>query len=246
MTTTASKPLARLRLLGPVAARDRRGRPANVGEKPLALLAYLHVAPPAGLKDRDTVAGMFWPDFDTGRARRGLRQSIAALRFVFGRGVVVSHGKHHLELPAGGVVSDVMELRAARAAGRLEEAADHYQGAFMEGARLLNVSEDVHEWVFRQRLLLETEATGLLVELAQRAAVAGKGEVALNWARRALWLTGGKETTLRGLLRGCCEGGQFGVAAELYSEYVGWLHRQADLDPSPATRAVVAELLERV
>jgi DNA-binding SARP family transcriptional activator len=132
----------RLRLLGVLSAI---ASPATdgfspVGAKPLALLAYCHLASPAGAINRDSLVGLFWPALDQARSRRALRQAVHALRTAFGRDVIHSLGKHLLVLPGGAVSSDVRVFRWLGEEGRHEAALAFYGGDFMAGANLLHVS----------------------------------------------------------------------------------------------------------
>lgn len=240
----AHLPLARLRLLGGIwgEATGRRA-PVSLGEKPLAVLAYLLLAPPEGVKSRDEVATLFWPELNAARSRRGLRQAIHALRIAFGKDVVRSVGKHGAWIPAGRVESDATDLRRAKDAGRLEQAVELYQGEFLATARLLNTSEELQEWVVRERVELAESVVEASVELAGRASAAHDTASAAHWARRAMWASGRQESVLRRLLQGCCAAGLQGEAADLYGEHLEWLRRQGDLEPAPATRALVAQLL---
>ena len=65
-------PLLKLYLLGtPRVERD--GAPIEVDtRKAIALLAYLAVASPGGLRRRDSLATFFWPEVDESRAHGGL------------------------------------------------------------------------------------------------------------------------------------------------------------------------------
>ena len=238
-------PRVRLQLLGGLWAR-RPGvdGPAQVPEKPLAVLAYLLLARPRGVKVRDEVAGMFWPDADAGSGRRALRQAIHGVRQAFGADVVRSIGKHAVEVSPGLVQSDVAVFEAARECGDLETAMAVYQGEFMAGARLLNTGFELEEWVRRQREALVRTAAESATEMARWAAVAGDGADAGRWGRRALQISHHDEGVLRRLLGHCGEAGRHRVAMELWESHCAWLRRQGDLEPSPRSRAAFAELMD--
>ena len=68
-----------LQVLGPPQV-VRDGVNVKLQRKPLALLTYLTLADPPGVRRRDTLLGIFWPDHDQGRARTALRQPLYTLR----------------------------------------------------------------------------------------------------------------------------------------------------------------------
>src|SRR5690349_17922307 len=79
--------MVRLHLLGGLGLTDSDGRERNdilAQPKSVALLAYLAVAVPVGLRRRDELLGCFWPETDTSRGRRALSQALFVLRNALG------------------------------------------------------------------------------------------------------------------------------------------------------------------
>ena len=236
--------LVRLRLLGVLSAIESSildGSP-RVGPKPLALLAYCHLASPAGAINRDSLLGLFWPDLDQARSRRALRQAVHALRGVFGPDVIHSLGKHLVVLPGGAVTSDVSVFRWLGREGRYEAALAFYSGDFIAGANLLHVSDELNEWIEGTRRSLLEDAIGFALALCP-----GTGDVRdlERWARRALELSGHRERVMREILVECAGRGHTGLAMDLYTDHGAWLDDLGGLRPTPATRKLFADLFFR-
>ena len=236
--------LVRLRLLGVLSADEPSTVDVlrRVGAKPLALLAFCHLASPAGAIHRDSIVGLFWPDLDQARSRRALRQAVHALRTAFGRDVVHSLGKHLLALPGGAVASDVSVFRWLGREGRHEAALAFYGGDFMAGANLLHVSDELTDWIESTRRSLLEDAVAFALALCPGAAEAVGFK---RCARRALELSGHRERVMREILTACAAHGHTGLAMDLYAEHCAWLDRLDGLRPTPATRALFAELFLR-
>src|SRR6266852_2301457 len=71
------------RLFGTVRLTDASGREVKsllTRSRRLALLAYLAAATPRGLRRRDTLLALFWPELDQEHARAALRQALHVVR----------------------------------------------------------------------------------------------------------------------------------------------------------------------
>src|SRR5829696_8415136 len=90
--------------------------------KPLALLAYLAAGAPLGLRRRDELLGVFWPELDAPRGRRALSQALFVLRGALGSDVVVSRGTEEVGLAMESFWCDVIAFRAAADTERFEDA----------------------------------------------------------------------------------------------------------------------------
>jgi DNA-binding SARP family transcriptional activator len=84
--------------------------------KALALLAYLAIARPRGLRRRDEILALLWPESDAERARNSLRQSLFMLRTHLPLGALASRGRDAVGLASIGV--DVRTLTAGGSARR--------------------------------------------------------------------------------------------------------------------------------
>src|SRR6266536_3405859 len=153
-----------LRLLGSVSLTDADGREVrSVLAQPrrLALLAYLAAATPRGMRRRDSLLPLFWPDQDQGHARTALRQAIRVLRGALGAEAIAGRGDEEVGLDLGRVSCDVAAFDRAIEAGQTREAMDLYRGGLLEGFFVSDAPE-FERW-------LET-ARARLREAAARAA----------------------------------------------------------------------------
>src|SRR5262245_23656733 len=121
-----------LRCLGGFTVRDASGLSVRVARrKAAALLAYLACGE-APSHQRDTLAGLLWPDVGDTQARHSLRQALASLRQALPPGALrVDEGT--VALDPEGIDVDVEAFRRLAAEGTpaaLAEAAAVYAGDF--------------------------------------------------------------------------------------------------------------------
>src|SRR5256886_11389390 len=113
--------MIRLRTLGAVDLKDSEGRelrPLLNQPKRLALLTYLALAGSSGLRRRDTVVALFWPELDEEHARGSLRQALRFLRRSLGEGIIVSRGAEEIGVDRGVLRCDAPAFMKACDAGR--------------------------------------------------------------------------------------------------------------------------------
>jgi DNA-binding SARP family transcriptional activator len=87
--------LIRLSLFGALRAetdRQQHGEDLLSQPKALALLAYLAIARPRGVHQRDRLVGLFWPELDQEHARASLRKLLHRLKQTVGEDVIAAHG----------------------------------------------------------------------------------------------------------------------------------------------------------
>ena len=84
--------------------------------KRLMLLAYLAASPRHGLRRRDAIIALFWPELDHEHARGCLRQALHTLRKNVGEGAIVTRGQDQVGLDVAALCWDANELQAALAA----------------------------------------------------------------------------------------------------------------------------------
>lgn len=105
------------------------GHPVRVmgAQKPLAMLAYIALAPGARAS-RDQLAELLWQNLEAERSRRTLRQTLFSLRQKVGD-IIVADGEYlSLSVP---IDVDCRQFEKARDEGRLEEAWQSYTGHFI-------------------------------------------------------------------------------------------------------------------
>ncbi|MFN8669788.1 MAG: AAA family ATPase [Gemmatimonadaceae bacterium] len=128
MPATDSDPSLELRTLGAAALYAQPGNHLLLAAgKPLALLAYLALAPGRQCS-RESLIDLLWSDLDQERARRALRQTLFNLRRVVGDDAIA--GAEELRL-ATAIRSDRDDFLSALECGELERAVASYGGDFL-------------------------------------------------------------------------------------------------------------------
>ncbi|HVF39457.1 MAG TPA: hypothetical protein VM939_06105, partial [Gemmatimonadaceae bacterium] len=108
--------MIRLNLLGRLdltAADGSEVRAILSQPKPLAVLAYLSAASPAGYRRRDELLGLLWPETTTTRGRRSLSQVLHVLRTALGTTVIDSRGDEEVGIDPTALSCDVTDFRTA-------------------------------------------------------------------------------------------------------------------------------------
>lgn len=211
--------------------------PVPAQPKRLALLAYLVLAPPVGVR-RETLMALFWPEAAEDEGRRALRQALYYLRQFTGDGVLVSRTDETLTVADGSLWCDAVEFEATLVAGKATEALELYRGDFLDGSFASDVSPDFEQWADQVRGRLRRRAAQALWAIADQEALAGHSVTALDAARRARDLTPDDERGTRQLITLLDRLGDRAGALRVYQQLVDRLAREFDAEPSPETKAV--------
>ena len=171
--------------------------PAMDTRKAIALLAYL--ATTGQSHSRDTLAALFWPDYEQSQARANLRRTLSTLNKAIGRETLeidretiglaaaaelwvdVRHFEELLQTtrshdhPADELCPICLEL--------LAEAQTLYQADFLAGFNLPD-SPTFEEWQFFQSESLRQQITDVLAKLVDGHSRRGNFEAAIACARR--------------------------------------------------------------
>jgi DNA-binding SARP family transcriptional activator/predicted ATPase len=234
-------------LLGPPRV-ERDGVPVEVDtRKATALLAYLAVT--AQGQNRDSLAGLLWPEYQQARARAALRRTLSTLKKALGgrwlvvRGDLVDLDRTHLSLD----VENFHELLAAtsrhghersdacpRCIGPLSEAVDLHRGDFLAGFALRD-SLGFDEWQLFQSEGVRRDLAGALERLAQEEAETGELDAAIGHARRWLQLDPLHEPAHRQLMLLYARTGQRAGAIRQYRECVRVLDQELGVPPLEET-----------
>ena len=218
--------------------RDLSSLPAQ--PKRFALLAYLAIGAGAGYHRRDTLAAMFWPEFDQFAARRALRNILYHLRELLGDGVIVTRGDDAVGIDTAQLTSDVARIADAFEGGRFEEVVDGYQGELLAGIHFANAGEAFEGWLANERRRVATLAARAAVALIEREEQDGNIVRAAYWAQRGCALAPGDEPCLRramGLLALC---GDTSGALTLHDAFAQRLATEFGAKPAAATQVLAA------
>jgi hypothetical protein len=132
--------------------------------KPLAMLAYLHVA--GRPTPRDTLATLLWPAASHDRARASVRQAVWLLRQRLGDDLF--DGDDPLSIAPGRLVSDMQELRAQLQAGNPIQAARAWDAPPF-GSLSVPDAPEWERWSDAIRLELEAHLGGALADAGNAA-----------------------------------------------------------------------------
>lgn len=234
------KTLGELELKG----SDRRELSAILAQpKRLALLAYLTVS--SHWQRRDSVVALFWPDLDTDHARGALRQALRFFRRELGHGVLNGRSEEELGFQGGTLWCDAAAFERACEAGRLAEALELYRGDFLDGFFVSGAAPEFDQWIGAKRARLRNLAVEAARTCAERCEAMGDGAAAIGWARRAFELSPDDEHTLRRLITLLDRLGDRVAAVRIYEDFARRLAAEHEVEPSPATQALMQTVRDR-
>ena len=209
--------------------------------KQLAVLAYLCVARPRGMRQRDDVATMFWPELSQDRARAALRGAIHKLRKALGADALTGVGDEQIGIDTTRVWCDATAMEDAVAATDFELALLLYSGDFLQAFFIADAPE-FEAWVERERARFRAMGRDAAAACVRGRYGSGKKDSALAAARAALEIDPYHEPSLRLVIQLMAElGDRTGalVEADQFEARIG-----ADLGAvlSPETRDLVHRL----
>lgn len=223
-----------VRVLGGVSLRAHDGRvltSVSAQPKRVALLTYVAIARPLGLRRRDKLVALFWPESDTAHARGSLRKAIHAVRRELGRGALVTRADDVALSPD--CWCDAVAFSDAVAAERDEEALAFYQGELLEGVFVQGAPAFEH-WLDGERARLRADALRASHRLLQHYHRRGNLIQAVDVARRAMAIEP-DEPTLRQLMELLDQLGDRAGAIKTYNAFAGSLARDYASEPSIET-----------
>jgi DNA-binding SARP family transcriptional activator len=190
---------------------------------------------------RDVLVALFWPELGEEEARRALRQALHYLRRVLGEDVLVGVGEE-LAVSGARFRCDAGEFERLVGAGDSGRALSLYQGDFLAGFHVPDVSAELEEWVDRTRARLRRQAASAAWSAAEAAESAGQTDGALELARRACELEPDQEGGWRRVMMLQERLGDRAGALRTYDELAARLRREFEAGPSPETTALAARL----
>ncbi len=230
--------LGRISLIGDPADDD--ASPA-AQPKRLALLAYLALMSGRGPVRRDVLLALFWPELGDEEARRALRQALHHLRRVVGDSAVLGSGEE-VSVDRGRLRCDAVEFERLVSAGQPEPALSLYEGDFLEGFHVPDVSSEFEEWVDRTRGRLRRQAATAAWAAAEAAEHAGDPARALDLGRRGCELEPDQEGGWRRLMLLQDRLGDRASALRTYEELAARLRHEFEASPSAESVALAARL----
>ncbi|WP_034343290.1 tetratricopeptide repeat protein [Deinococcus misasensis] len=158
-------------------------------EKPLLLVAYLAIE---GKKPRRHLAELFWPE-----ASDPMNSLAVALTKLRKLGVIYAN-----EQEAGTEVQcDAQNLLKSIQNHDLTDLKNLYPGAFMEGATLTDLGEELEEWVFSTRERIALAVRSAYLDCAEQDSSKGNLKEAARWAELAYKPAGAPPPEVQDLMR---------------------------------------------
>ncbi len=230
-----------IRTLGELGVYDGDRSLSGAAQQPrrLAILALLARAGSRGVS-RDHVLAMLWPDADEERGRRTLNQALYALRRDLGSEDAIS-GTRDLRMDPALVDSDVRLFGEARAAGRLEAAAELWGGPFLHGFNLPGVPE-FERWAEQERAALTHDYAEVLETLAARATERRDHAGAVAWCRRLAALDPLNARSVEQLMRAQVAGGDEAAALRQSEIFAAFYQAELGVAPDPRIAALAEEV----
>jgi DNA-binding SARP family transcriptional activator/pimeloyl-ACP methyl ester carboxylesterase len=239
---------------------ERQGQTISVPRrKTLALLAYLAVA--GHMQSRETLATLFWPEYDSSKAFANLRRELSRLKDVLGDEKLLAVDRLQVGLqPGAEVYLDVTAFRGlvnktkthghteenacADCFQSLKEAVEIYRGDFMAGFNLPD-SPGFDDWRFFQGEELKQLLVEALQGLINWQISTGEYEQGILYARRWLSLDRLHEPAHRCLMQLYAWSGQQAAALRQYQECQRLLQDELGLEPEEETQAIYEKIKSR-
>jgi DNA-binding SARP family transcriptional activator/TolB-like protein/Tfp pilus assembly protein PilF len=238
----------RLTTLGLVSLADALGSELSaVTSQPrrVALLAYLTIAEPRGFHSRDTLLGLFWPDYDQQRARNALSQAVHFLRRALGTAAIVSGADDQLRVATELIACDAVLFEEAVNGGRVEEALELYQGPFLEGFHVSAAAPELERWVDGRRSYFARLYARVLEDVAARHEAIGGFAEAVTLRQRLAAQDPLSSRSALALMRTLAAAGEPEAALQHARIHEALLREELSSAPDPAITAFVAELRGR-
>ncbi len=239
-------PRLNLRLLGPPLVEVDGDLVSTDRRKATALLAYLAVT--ARPERRETLAALFWPDYEMSAAYAYLRRTLWEVNEVVGKGWLEAERELVRFRTGPGVWLDVDAFRALADSGRgagdlaaLGQAADLYRGDFMSGFALADAPE-FDNWQRFQTEALRTELGAVLADLAEAYGQRRQFQLALLHAQRWAALDDLNESAHRLLMRLYAQEGNRAAALRQYDQVARLLKAELNTLPDAETEALAAAI----
>jgi TolB-like protein/DNA-binding SARP family transcriptional activator len=237
----------RLELLGGFSVNVAGNPPTLVRISPKkgrALLAYLAMQP-QHCGSREQLATLLWGDRCGKQARQSLRQCLRWLRRDLTRTepALLYFDGEKIGLQTQFLTVDADEFAAlARSteSSELERAAGLYRGEFIAGCDL--DEEAFADWVRAERSRLQVMAAQVFVQCAERFDAVGDGAKAIDTTVRLVGLDPLREDWQRSLLRLRARYEGCDAAMADARALTALLKKELDVEPAPATKALVAEI----
>ena len=220
-----------------------------------ALLAYLtatDVEHPGQRFSRDSLAELFWTDYDLPKGLANLRHTLWEVTRFIGEGWVIADYEVIYLSPRVSFTLDVAQFRSflrqitkemepALRMPVLRKAVELYRGDFMSGFSLKE-GANFNEWVSSKAQMLHHEFASALDTLVDDLVSLNQPQSAIPYAQRLIGLDSMNEAAHRKLMELSARTGQQSAALQQYRTLEKLLRKELNIDPELETR----ELYKRI
>jgi predicted ATPase/DNA-binding SARP family transcriptional activator len=215
----------------------------------VALLAYLTVTGvehPGQRFSRDSLAELFWTDYDLAKGLSNLRHTLWEVTQFLGEGWVVAEHEVIYLNPRASFMLDVTQFRSllrqaaqpsnpAQRIPLLRNAVELYRGDFMGGFSLKE-GPNFSEWVLSKAQTLHHEFASALDMLVEDYRVLNQSQSGIPYAQRLIGLDPMNEDAHRKLMQLYALTDQQNAALQQYRVLEKLLRKELNVDPQPETR----------
>ena len=222
--------------------------------KASALLAFLSCS--IQPHSRESLAAIFWAEFDQIRAHANLRRTLVSINQILGPGTLVSDRETVGIDPDAPLWTDVGEFRLLLESTKahahqgivcteciiqLEKAVSLYRGEFLEGFNLKDCP-DFDDWQHLQREDFRSDLSFILEKLTDAYTVSREWEKAIHKGRQWVSLDRLHEPAQRRLIQVYALSGQRSAALRQYEECEHWLQVELSQSPEKETSALYQQV----
>ncbi|MCA9960351.1 MAG: AAA family ATPase [Anaerolineales bacterium] len=238
----------RLKLLGELQVfRNAETITNQLPRKGLALLAYLAVTNRP--HSRSVLAELLWSDFPEQRARKNLRDLLAALRPLASPWLLITHTNVRFSptnMPECDLhpFLDTIQQRTPQVE-QLADALQRYEGEFLAGFYVRKAAI-FEEWAALQREYLHQQALAGLENLVDQYYSGGQLEVGLQAAARLLTLDPWQESSHRRMMQLYAAKGEISSALRQYERCKDLLAAELGIKPAHETTTLAATLRQQL
>lgn len=164
--------MADLKILGPVELRREDGQLEHsflAGPKRLALLAYLTLDRPRGIKRRDQILPLLWPQKGQKSARNSLSNLLYQIRSALGKEFIITRGTEEIGINYDKLSCDAISFEENLDKGEPENALKIYRGELLKGLHIPGTSPEFDQWLERERERYRKIYGEILEQLANKA-----------------------------------------------------------------------------
>jgi DNA-binding SARP family transcriptional activator len=210
-----------------------------------SLLAYLAIHA-GSVHRRETLAHLLWPDSTESNARSYLRQALWRIRKSFE--IASKDWEDHLKISDINVTFDdqsdywldvevLMKSEDEEAIEQLITTISLYRGELLPGF--------YDEWINPERNRVLATYHQRMNQLLKRLEETGRWQEVLEWGERWIQLGNSPEQAFRALIKAYGQLGDQGMVSATYQRCVEALNRELGLDPSPETRRLYEQILQK-